>query len=83
MAGAACGASLAAAVASDPAIGLGIVLALTSLLALVLHGWKARSAQSSVDSSRPPHRCVAPPHPLSQDEVREIPRSYDATPASP
>ena len=44
MAGAACGASLAAVIASDPAIGLGIVLALTSLLALVLHGWKARSA---------------------------------------
>ena len=44
MAGAACGASLAALLASDPAIGLGIVLALTSLLALVLHGWKARSA---------------------------------------
>lgn len=42
MAGAACGASLAAALASDPAIGLGIVLALTSLLALVLHGWKPR-----------------------------------------
>ena len=44
MAGAACGASLAAVLASDPAIGLGIVLALTSLLALVLHGWKARPA---------------------------------------
>jgi DHA1 family bicyclomycin/chloramphenicol resistance-like MFS transporter len=44
MAGAACGASLAALLASDPAIGLGTVLALTSLLALVLHGWKARSA---------------------------------------
>jgi DHA1 family bicyclomycin/chloramphenicol resistance-like MFS transporter len=44
MAGAACGASLAAVIARDPAIGLGIVLALTSLLALILHGWKARSA---------------------------------------
>jgi len=44
MAGAACGASLAAALASDPAIGLGAVLALTSLLALVLHGWKGRRA---------------------------------------
>ena len=42
MAGAACGASLAAILASDPAIGLGTVLALTSLLALVLHGWKRR-----------------------------------------
>jgi DHA1 family bicyclomycin/chloramphenicol resistance-like MFS transporter len=42
MAGAACGASLAAALADDPAIGLGIVLALTSLLALALHGWKRR-----------------------------------------
>ncbi|MEH2536338.1 DHA1 family bicyclomycin/chloramphenicol resistance-like MFS transporter [Bradyrhizobium sp. AZCC 1577] len=40
MAGAACGASLAAILSSDPAIGLGTVLALTSLLALVLHGWK-------------------------------------------
>ena len=42
MAGAACGASLAAILDSDPAIGLGTVLALTSLLALVLHGWKRR-----------------------------------------
>ena len=40
MAGAACGASLAAVVVVDPAIGLGFVLALTSLLALVLHGWR-------------------------------------------
>jgi DHA1 family bicyclomycin/chloramphenicol resistance-like MFS transporter len=42
MVGAACGASLAAVLSSDPAIGLGTVLALTSLLALVLHGWKGR-----------------------------------------
>jgi DHA1 family bicyclomycin/chloramphenicol resistance-like MFS transporter len=42
MAGAACGASLAAVLDSDPAIGLGAVLALTSPLALVLHGWKRR-----------------------------------------
>jgi len=42
MAGAACGASLAAVLASDPAIGLGTVLALTPLLALVLHEWKGR-----------------------------------------
>lgn len=38
MAGAACGASRAAVLATDPAIGLGTVLALTSLLALFLHG---------------------------------------------
>ena len=44
MAGAACGASLAAVLASDPAVGLGIVLALTAFLALILHGWKGRSA---------------------------------------
>ena len=42
MAGAAFGASLAAMLDSDPAIGLGAVLALTSPLALVLHGWKRR-----------------------------------------
>jgi MFS transporter, DHA1 family, multidrug resistance protein len=44
MAGAACGASLAAILSSDPAIGLGTVLALTSLVALILHGWKGRPA---------------------------------------
>jgi len=37
MAGAACGASLAAIVASDPAVGLGIVLTATSLVAVILH----------------------------------------------
>jgi MFS transporter, DHA1 family, multidrug resistance protein len=37
MAGAACGAFFAAIVSSDPAVGLGTVLALTSLLALGLH----------------------------------------------
>jgi DHA1 family bicyclomycin/chloramphenicol resistance-like MFS transporter len=42
MVGAACGASLAAVLADDPAIGLGTVLALTSLLALVLHVWKGQ-----------------------------------------
>jgi DHA1 family bicyclomycin/chloramphenicol resistance-like MFS transporter len=42
MAGAACGASLAAVLVTDPAIGLGTVVALTSLFALVLHGWKRR-----------------------------------------
>jgi MFS transporter, DHA1 family, multidrug resistance protein len=41
MAGAACGASLAAILSSDPAIGLGTALALTSLLALALHGRRA------------------------------------------
>jgi DHA1 family bicyclomycin/chloramphenicol resistance-like MFS transporter len=44
MAGAACGASLAAILFSDPAIGLGTMLALTSLVALMLHGWKGRPA---------------------------------------
>jgi MFS transporter, DHA1 family, multidrug resistance protein len=42
MAGATCGASLAAILCSDPAVGLGAVLALTSLVALILHGWKRR-----------------------------------------
>jgi DHA1 family bicyclomycin/chloramphenicol resistance-like MFS transporter len=42
MAGAACGASLAAILTSDPAIGLGSVLALTSFLALILHRWRVR-----------------------------------------
>jgi DHA1 family bicyclomycin/chloramphenicol resistance-like MFS transporter len=41
MAGAACGASLAAVVATDPAIGLGTVLALTSLFALLLSFMKS------------------------------------------
>lgn len=40
MAGAACGASLAAVLATDPGIGLGVVLAPTSLLALRLHSRK-------------------------------------------
>jgi DHA1 family bicyclomycin/chloramphenicol resistance-like MFS transporter len=44
MAGAACGASLAAILSSDPAIGLGIVLALTAFFALVLQRWKGRPA---------------------------------------
>ena len=46
MAGAACGVSLAAILSSDPAIGLGAVLALTSLAALVLHGWEGQLKQS-------------------------------------
>ncbi|MEH2625703.1 DHA1 family bicyclomycin/chloramphenicol resistance-like MFS transporter [Bradyrhizobium sp. AZCC 1719] len=46
MAGAACGVSLAAILSSDPAIGLGAVLALTSLVALVLHGWEGQLKQS-------------------------------------
>jgi len=41
MAGAACGTSLAAVLATDPAIGLGTVVALAPLLALILHGRKA------------------------------------------
>lgn len=43
MAGAACGASLAAVLANDPAIGLGIVLTLTPLLALILHRRQRRT----------------------------------------
>jgi DHA1 family bicyclomycin/chloramphenicol resistance-like MFS transporter len=38
MAGAACGALLVAAVSSDPAMAIGIVLSLASLLALILYG---------------------------------------------
>ncbi len=38
MAGAACGALLAALLSSDPALGLAIVLALSSPLAMILHG---------------------------------------------
>lgn len=43
MAGAACGVSLAAVLANDPAIGLGIVLTLTPLLALILHRRQRRT----------------------------------------
>jgi len=42
MAGAACGALLAAVVSSDPALGLAIVLALASPLAMILYGWDGR-----------------------------------------
>jgi DHA1 family bicyclomycin/chloramphenicol resistance-like MFS transporter len=42
MAGAACGALLAAVLSSDPAFGLAIVLALASPLAMILHGWDGR-----------------------------------------
>ena len=42
MAGAACGASLAAVVSSDPALGLAIVLALASPLAMILYGRDGR-----------------------------------------
>jgi DHA1 family bicyclomycin/chloramphenicol resistance-like MFS transporter len=42
MAGAACGALLAAVLSSDPALGLAIVLALASPLAMLLHGWDGR-----------------------------------------
>jgi len=44
MAGAACGALLAAVVSSDPALGLAIVLALASPLAMILHGRGGRSS---------------------------------------
>jgi DHA1 family bicyclomycin/chloramphenicol resistance-like MFS transporter len=46
MAGAACGALLAAVVSSDPALGLAIVLALASPLAMVLYGWDGRLSAS-------------------------------------
>jgi len=42
MAGAACGALLAAVVSSDPALGLAIVLALASPLAMILYAWDGR-----------------------------------------
>jgi DHA1 family bicyclomycin/chloramphenicol resistance-like MFS transporter len=42
MAGAACGALLTAVLSSDPALGLALVLALASPLAMVLHGWDGR-----------------------------------------
>jgi MFS transporter, DHA1 family, multidrug resistance protein len=44
MAGAACGALLAAVVSNDPALGLAIVLALASPLAMILHGRAGRSS---------------------------------------
>jgi DHA1 family bicyclomycin/chloramphenicol resistance-like MFS transporter len=42
MGGAACGAMLAAAVSSDPALGLAIVLAVASPIAMIWHGWDGR-----------------------------------------
>ena len=47
MAGAACGALLAAVASSDPALGLAIVLALASPLAMILHGWEGRLSPAS------------------------------------
>ncbi len=47
MAGAACGALLAAVLSSDPALGLAIVLAVTSPLAMVLHGRERRFSAAS------------------------------------
>lgn len=47
MAGAACGALLAAVLSSDPALGLAIVLALASPLAMILHGWEGRLSVAS------------------------------------
>lgn len=55
MAGGACGASLAAVVSPDPAMAIGIVLSLASLLALILHGWAhVRTAKLAA----PPERAV-------------------------
>jgi MFS transporter, DHA1 family, multidrug resistance protein len=42
MAGAACGALLAAVLSSDPALGLAMVLALASPLAMIWYGWDGR-----------------------------------------
>ena len=42
MAGAACGALLAAVLSSDPALALAMVLALASPLAMILYGWDGR-----------------------------------------
>ena len=47
LAGAACGALLAAVASSDPARGLAIVLALASPLAMVLHGREGRLSPAS------------------------------------
>jgi MFS transporter, DHA1 family, multidrug resistance protein len=47
MAGAACGALLAAVLSSDPALGLAIVLALASPLAMILHGREGRLSVAS------------------------------------
>jgi MFS transporter, DHA1 family, multidrug resistance protein len=47
MAGAACGALLAAVLSSDPALGLAIVLALASPLAMILHGREGRLSAAS------------------------------------
>jgi DHA1 family bicyclomycin/chloramphenicol resistance-like MFS transporter len=47
MAGAACGALLAAVVSSDPALGLAIVLALASALAMILHALGGRLSGGS------------------------------------
>jgi DHA1 family bicyclomycin/chloramphenicol resistance-like MFS transporter len=47
MAGAACGALLAAVLSSDPALGLAIVLALASPLAMILHGREGRLSMAS------------------------------------
>ncbi len=42
MAGAACGALLAAVLSGDPALGLAILLALACPLAMILYGWDGR-----------------------------------------
>jgi MFS transporter, DHA1 family, multidrug resistance protein len=48
MAGAACGAGLAAVGSSDPALGLAIVLALASPLAMILYAWDGRLSGGQV-----------------------------------
>jgi DHA1 family bicyclomycin/chloramphenicol resistance-like MFS transporter len=47
MGGAACGAMLAAVVSSDPALGLAIVLAVASPIAMIWHGWDGRRSGAS------------------------------------
>ena len=55
MGGAACGAMLAAVVSSDPALGLAIVLAVASPLAMILHGRDGRRSEQRLELDR---RCA-------------------------
>jgi DHA1 family bicyclomycin/chloramphenicol resistance-like MFS transporter len=48
MGGAACGAMLAAVVSSEPALGLAIVLAVASPIAMIWHGWDGRRSEQCV-----------------------------------
>jgi MFS transporter, DHA1 family, multidrug resistance protein len=52
MAGAACGALLAAVLSSDPALGLAMVLALASPLAMILYGRDGRLSQANVATAK-------------------------------